>query len=82
MKEDSSLPGVSIIKPIVGKDNNLYENIESFFTTQYHKYELLFCFNSSDDEAVEVVKCLMKKYPKVDAKLFFGRSTAFLEHFS
>ncbi|CCD70150.1 Ceramide glucosyltransferase 3 [Caenorhabditis elegans] len=75
VKEDSSLPGVSIIKPIVGKDNNLYENIESFFTTQYHKYELLFCFNSSDDEAVEVVKCLMKKYPKVDAKLFFGGET-------
>lgn len=68
---NSSLPGVSVIKPIVGTDKSLYENIESFFTTQYHKFELLFCFHSSDDEAVAVVQQLIEKYPDVDAKLFF-----------
>lgn len=72
VKPNSSLPGVSIIKPIVGTDKNLYENIESFFTTQYHKFELLFCFHSNDDEAVELVKKLVSKYPEIDAKMFFG----------
>ncbi|CAI2345787.1 unnamed protein product [Caenorhabditis sp. 36 PRJEB53466] len=68
---DPSLPGVSVIKPIVGTDSHLHGNLESFFTTQYHKFELLFCFHSSDDAAVEVVMNLMRKYPNVDAKMFF-----------
>lgn len=71
VKPNSSLPGVSVIKPIVGTDKSLYQNIESFFTTDYHKFEILFCFHSEDDEAVEVVRSLMNKYPDVDAKLFF-----------
>uniref|UniRef100_A0A8R1E3E3 ceramide glucosyltransferase n=1 Tax=Caenorhabditis japonica TaxID=281687 RepID=A0A8R1E3E3_CAEJA len=72
---NSSLPGVSVIKPIVGTDENLYENLETFFTTQYHKFELLFCFHSQEDPAVEVVESLMKKYPTVDAKMFFKGET-------
>ncbi|CCD69753.1 Ceramide glucosyltransferase 2 [Caenorhabditis elegans] len=71
-KPNPSLPGVSIIKPIIGADANLYTNLETFFTTQYHKFELLFCFDRSDDPAVKVVESLVKKYPSVDSTMFFG----------
>lgn len=69
---DSSHPGVSIIKPIIGIDDNLYSNLETFFTTDYHKFELLFCFNTQDDPAVKLVESLIKKYPDVETNMFFG----------
>jgi len=66
------LPGVSVIKPLVGVDPNLHSNLESFFTMGYPKYELLFCVQDKLDPAIQLVESIMEKYPNVDAKLFVG----------
>lgn len=66
------LPGVSILKPLLGVDPNLYSNLETFFTQDYPTYELLFCVEDESDPATMLVKKLMEKYPQVDAKLFTG----------
>lgn len=65
-------PGVSIIKPLVGIDDNLYQNLETFFQIDYPIYELLFCVQDPNDDAILIVKNLLKTYPNVDAKLFTG----------
>ncbi|KAF1745973.1 hypothetical protein GCK72_022423 [Caenorhabditis remanei] len=70
--DSSTLPGVSIIKPIVGTDDNLSENLESLFTSRHPQLELLFCFESSDEPGIEVVQTLMEKFPNVDSKVFIG----------
>jgi len=66
------LPGVSILKPLVGVDPYLSLNLESFFTLNYPIFELLFCINDDKDPSLEVVKRFIDKYPSVPAKIFVG----------
>lgn len=66
------LPGVSIIKPLVGIDTNLQANLTTFFHMDYPVYELLFCVQDPDDAAILIVKNLLKLYPHIDARLFIG----------
>ncbi|PAA54005.1 hypothetical protein BOX15_Mlig021767g2 [Macrostomum lignano] len=67
---EAGLPGVSIIKPLVGIDKNVYSNLETYFRLDYPRYELLFCLESADDAVTMVVDTLMQKYPKVDTRVF------------
>ncbi|XP_067640467.1 ceramide glucosyltransferase [Eurosta solidaginis] len=68
------LPGVSILKPLMGTDPNLEQNLETFFIMDYPVYELLFCIEDSIDPAIDIVQNLMTKYPQVEASLYTGGS--------
>lgn len=70
--EKDQLPGISIIKPLMGVDENLLENLETFFVMDYPIYEILFCVQDCTDPVINIVKHLMEKYPNIDAKLFSG----------
>lgn len=69
---DQTLPGVSVIKPLVGVDPYLASNLDSFFCMRYPLFELLFCVSDERDSSLEVVRKLMAKYPAVSAKVFVG----------
>lgn len=66
------LPGVSIVKPLMGLDPYLEMNLESHFSLAYPKFELLCCVQEEQDPAVSVVQRLQKRYPNVDCKLVIG----------
>uniref|UniRef100_A0A5S6QA17 ceramide glucosyltransferase n=1 Tax=Trichuris muris TaxID=70415 RepID=A0A5S6QA17_TRIMR len=70
--EKSSMPGVSIIKPLVGVDSNLASNLATFFHLKYHKYEILFCVHDEHDSALPVVRSLIEKHPQVQTAVFVG----------
>jgi ceramide glucosyltransferase len=70
----SSAPGVTIIRPLCGLDNNLYHTLEAAMKLSYPKYEVIFALQDERDEAIPVVKMIMERYPEVSARIIIGAS--------
>ncbi len=56
-------PPVSILKPLRGLDDNLFDNLTSFCTQDYPEYEILFCLQDFNDPAYKVAKKVQDKNP-------------------
>lgn len=68
----SDAPGVSILRPLKGLDPNLYTNLESTFRQEYPNFEILFSVADEDDQALPVVRELVRLYPSVKAQIVIG----------
>jgi ceramide glucosyltransferase len=66
------LPGISILKPLKGIDDGARENLESFFRSNYPRFELLFSVASESDPVIPLVRDLQLKYPHVASDLLVG----------
>ena len=60
---------VSVLKPLCGVEDNLYENLRSFCDQEYPSYQVLFGVRRGEDPAASVVRRLMKEYPQRDLAL-------------
>jgi ceramide glucosyltransferase len=56
-------PPVSILKPLRGLDDNLFDNLSSFCTQDYPQYEVLFSLQDHNDPAYKVAKMVQDRYP-------------------
>ena len=65
----SSLPPVTIFKPVHGMEEQLRENLESFFQQDYPEYEVIFGVRDADNPAVRVVEEIRARYPQVTSRL-------------
>ncbi|HZW33304.1 MAG TPA: glycosyltransferase [Isosphaeraceae bacterium] len=65
-------PPVTIFKPLKGLDEELEENLRSFFRLDYPVYQLIFGVAEADDPAIEVVRTLQREFPDRDAQLVIG----------
>ena len=66
---ESSLPPVTLLKPVHGMEPRLYENLESFFRQDYPDYEIIFGARSADNTALGVVDELRVLYPNVKCRI-------------
>ncbi len=69
-------PPVSILKPLRGIDDNLFDNLASFCTQDYPEYEILFCLQDHNDPAYKVAKKIQDKYPGKNISLVVEKCTA------
>ena len=62
---ESSMPPVTLLKPVHGLESNLKENIESFFNLDYPAYEIIFGADVEDNPALAVVREICARYPQI-----------------
>lgn len=60
---------ISVLKPLSGAEDQLEQNLRTFFTQQYSHYEILFAVRRADDPAVAVVEKLHVEYPAIPVRL-------------
>jgi len=63
------LPGVSVLKPLCGRDDALMANLRTFFEQEHPDFELVFGVRGSDDPAIEVVRELRGEFPEVRCRI-------------
>ena len=68
-----SLPPVSVLKPLKGLDDNLFDNLESICVQNYPGYEIIFSLQDHNDPAYKVARKIKDKYPEKDIAIIVER---------
>jgi ceramide glucosyltransferase len=71
-KVASQLPPISVLKPLKGTDEDLYENLASFATQDYPAFELVFACEEINDPALGEVRRLQENFPQTAITVVAG----------
>lgn len=69
LPENFHYPRVSILKPVKTVDDEMAENIESFYKLDYPNYEVCFGVDCIDDDCGILITELKNKYPQIVTKI-------------
>jgi ceramide glucosyltransferase len=68
----AALPPVTILKPVRGAGEGLYENLATFCRQDYPALQIVIGVDDPDDPAVPVVRHLKRDFPHLDIVLAVG----------
>ena len=60
--EPRSLPPISVLKPLKGLEDNLFDNLESFCLQNYPEYEIICSLQDENDPAYKVVRKVKENF--------------------
>lgn len=65
----SSLPPVTIFKPVHGMEEQLAANLESFFQQDYPDYEVIFGVRDSENPAAKIAEEVRSLHPEIPSRI-------------
>lgn len=65
----ATLPPISVLKPLSGAEEELENNLRSFFTQDHPVFELLFAVRSANDPAAGIMRALQAQFPARSSRL-------------
>ena len=69
VSKDTPAPPVSVLKPLNGADEGLYQNLRGFFEQDHPELELVFGVTNPSDPALSVVTRVREEFPDVCCKV-------------
>lgn len=76
----STLPPVTMLKPVCGLDADLYQNLSTFCQQDYPEYQIIFGVREDTDPAIPIIEKLIRDFPDVDIELLINDHMAGSNH--
>ncbi|NWF75036.1 MAG: glycosyltransferase [Nitrospirae bacterium] len=70
------LPAISILKPLKGLDDKLFDNLESLCLQDYPEYEIIFSLQDHNDPAYKIARKIKDKYPDKNIRIIVEQCNA------
>ena len=66
---ESSLPPVTIFKPVHGMEAELEENLETFFRQNYPAFDIVLGARDANDAGLQVAERVRQRYPQIKSRI-------------